>query len=697
MAIEASVSQASVEAIANNTYLVLLLRKIAYDEIYFGRAVRQLVRFAVSPNERHDRQEPLRVLESLFHLYLSGTHASLDVRLACIRSLMQSPAPPEQAIAGKLLAAALESFDFTSHYEFNFGSRSRDYGYQPSTGHEEVNWYAGCLDFAAQYALEDGSIGELVRTAIANEFRGLWTVVAQANALEPIARAIAAKRFWREGWLAVRKTRFFADANMPEEYRCRLSELEVLLRPKDLVGNIRSIVLGGWYDYNEHEHVDDLKADLSSGRELKTDTIQALGRDLAVDRQAFAEILPELLSGEGQLYPLGLGLAEASEDPVGHWSDICMALGESAQPNGLFAQGFLRGIQMRDAELANAFLNEVAVNAGIARLLPIMQLSIDIDDRGLARLLSSLEAGEAPIHYYTGWAYGRACDGLTGADFSRLVAAIAQKPEGMPVAIDILQMRLFSDRNLGKETAPEIIETGRQLLAAFDFEAKGLREQQIDFHLAQIALATLGGNEGKHVARRLCRVLIEKNTRYEVHGWQYNDLLTALVKLHPTDMLDELLDHGANLLRQNLNLIKMIERHQGALLRDIPDAIWLAWCEADRDRRYPIAAAAILSFKPAGEPGQSAWTELSLALLKESPDPLAVFRAIVGNLYPMSWSGSRAAILEGRLSLLERLDISQLPILASELENAKSVLTENIETERRWEDGHQREENERFE
>jgi len=82
-----------------------------------------------------------------------------------------------------------------------------------------------------------------VRKAIAREFGGLWTNAGQADELDRLARAIAAKGFWRDGWIAVRRhTRIHGDRRPPDVER--LKALEENLRPKDLVEKVRGVVLG---------------------------------------------------------------------------------------------------------------------------------------------------------------------------------------------------------------------------------------------------------------------------------------------------------------------------------------------------------------------------------------------------------------------------------------------------------------------
>ena len=69
---------------------VAILRHLAYDPKLFDRSVKLMCRYALSedPDENHN---PTRdVLKSLFYIYLSGTHASVEARAKIIEELVDS-------------------------------------------------------------------------------------------------------------------------------------------------------------------------------------------------------------------------------------------------------------------------------------------------------------------------------------------------------------------------------------------------------------------------------------------------------------------------------------------------------------------------------------------------------------------------------------------------------------------------------
>ena len=50
-----------------------------------------------------------------------------------------------RAVGVKALEALMKTSNFSSHYEFSFGARSRDWGYHPRTSQEVCAWFGAVL------------------------------------------------------------------------------------------------------------------------------------------------------------------------------------------------------------------------------------------------------------------------------------------------------------------------------------------------------------------------------------------------------------------------------------------------------------------------------------------------------------------------------------------------------------------------
>ena len=371
------------------------------------------------------------------------------------------------------MVAALKTDGFSPPHTFEFGARFRDHGYHPKTREDVRDWFAAVLRFAEPFALSDSTEGELVRTTIAHEFRGLWTDSGQVDRVERLSRAIGAKQFWREGWISARQTRIYDGKRLSADVLARLSALEEILRPKDLFNRVRGLVLGshaGRFDVDGYDDVEERDYAAASARAAAA--AEQLGRDVALEERMFDALLPELLGGGGKVADFGRGLALGAEEPTRLWNLMVGRLTTVKVTRVDLLDGFLEGLHICDVSLANTLLDRVLDDPTLAGWLPVLQTSIGIDERALGRLHATLERGTAPIERFFALAYGRRSDAIPGLDFKQLMLTIAGKPDGMSVAMKILSMRLHSDEAAKRPSPPEVIDLGKALLTGTSFTGR---------------------------------------------------------------------------------------------------------------------------------------------------------------------------------------------------------------------------------
>jgi hypothetical protein len=178
-----------------------LLRSIAYDVTNFDRAAAAIAKFARRSSGSNNSADPANVFESLFTIVLSGTRAPAEQRLRLIETLLHFPDDGERRLGINALCAIFKTGHFSSIYGFDFGARSRDYGYHPATAQDVRDWFKAAQTTAEKFAL-DSPCAEEVGNQIGLEFRGLWAHSGCRDDLDRIARAIG-----REAILARRMDR----------------------------------------------------------------------------------------------------------------------------------------------------------------------------------------------------------------------------------------------------------------------------------------------------------------------------------------------------------------------------------------------------------------------------------------------------------------------------------------------------------
>jgi hypothetical protein len=361
--------------------------------------------------------------------------------------------------------------------------------------------------------------------------------------------------------------------------------------------------------------------------------------------------------------------------------------------------GFLQGRSSVNSEISDILLYKTVEDTDLAEWFPVIQSFLPIDAKAITRLHRALELGQAPITSFANLGYGRASDALPGPVFHKLLSAINSRPGGNSVAIGILSMRIHSDRSDKKESVPEVTQIGRELLGAYDFgkDTSGQRIQREDFELSGIVRATLREVAGKQIVRKLCRQLLAATANYSVSAFEYNDLMNALMRTHPEDVLDELVAGDEKARSRSVRLIADISRHRENPVATISDSALLAWCEDDAQGRYPFVAAIAPLFVGANEDSVSGWRSTARTLLAKAPNKQAVFNEISIRLRPTGGVGSLSSQYETRLKLLDQLDVSDMPELTGAVASAKTEFQTEADLWRKRETDRDRDESGRFE
>lgn len=680
----------------NGRHLLRLLRSLAYDAEFFDRAVALLASFA-RPAADDARDEAADATESLFYLYLSGTHASIEQRLRAVETWLRSNDPADHTLGIRALGAMFEAYHFTSSYNFDFGARSRDHGYHPRTDAEVHHWFESALNLAGTLAIADHPAASALRALLAEKFRGLWSSAGAFDALERTAKAIVTDGFWREGWIAVRQTQKFDGSAMSAEIAARLDALEKILRPANLVENVLAIVMNrrgiGALDPDDICGPDD---DIEAESARSERIIFQLGEELAHDADAFAILLPELVSAEGQLWLLGRGIANAASDRDALWDVLVGELAKTPESNRnvQVLRGILNRIAEQDAIAADGLLDAALRHDTLAPWFPILQSAVPINARGMARLHQSLASNAAPIARFHVLAWGRTTAGIDPRELADLIAAIANKAGGFDVAIEILSMRFHADRSQKTEPSPELLEAGRDLLQRITFGDKNDRE---DYRLGGIARMCLVGDAGATIAHDLIGKLLKATKEHKTQAYYHDDLVKGVVKAQPVAALDGFFDGDATMRKSSVRAIEDMTHMHGNPMDSVPDDVLVAWCEADPTGRYPVAAATITLFRRPEEKAPLQWTPAARLVLEKASDRVQVLAEFLRRFRPRSWSGSRAAIIESNARMLDELDFEGDAAAISFIEQAKKGLADAIAEEQRWETQRDRGRDERFE
>lgn len=184
---------------------------------------------------------------------------------------------------------------------------------------------------------------------------------------------------------------------------------------------------------------------------------------------------------------------------------------------------------------------------------------------------------------------------------------------------------------------------------------------------------------------------------YETYWFHNDQLLSALLELQPTAVMDTLFGGDANDHWGGFNIFSSFGDNHGTPVDVISCEDLIAWCERDGERRYPLMASIITFARHPDGSGPQVWSEQAKALLARAPDPRVVLEVLIKRFRPMSWSGSRAALMEANVGLLDSLEAHVPSGLIPFVTEAKAQLAREVAHERQQETEEDRARDERFE
>ena len=674
---------------ANYIEFTQLLRLLAYDKELFEQATLLLCKFAISENPKENNNSIRALLQSLFHLYLSGTHATAEQRLRIIVKLVETGDDEQVDLGMTLLEAALETWHFSSSYGFEFGAHSRDYGFTPSTSQEVKSWYMVYVEYVVKLAVSEESVAYNAKSILASNFRGLWIKAGLYDELEKAIRTIYSKGVWIEGWLAVRSTINIHKDEMKSSQVARLNKLDALLKPKELIDRVRLYALHN----NAGLALTDTMGIKEDFTKVSNDIAMAtryIGQETATNKEVLNALLPELLTSDSyRLFCFGQGLADGCANSYEMWATFLRSfqlIEKTRRRYGLLS-GFLNAI---DQSVSERLLDEAVSDSVLAAVFPILQTSVKITEKGIIRLKQSLDFEAAPICIYKNLGYGRIHETINDEDLGELLRLIASKSEGIDVAIDILIMRLpMNDKN--NTISSSITSLGQDLILMYDFSEKK-HGQNMDYHLATIIKKCFVGKKGTDSAHAVCSNIVNALIAQKISLLRaYSQVLGSVIAMYPIVFLDTFLAY-----KDLDNMICWYVKDEN-FLAAIKDEVLIEWCEIEPELRYPIVSSALLPYRKDKESTLLEWKKLALTIIDKCPNPIIVLDNFSSAFNPMLCSGSRAVLMTKCLKLISDLKTHKNHDVAAWAISRETAFTKQIKDELEFERKRQRKGNESFE
>lgn len=691
------------------TTILNLLQSLAYEAHAFDRCLALLIRVADHEDENNNYDAVRNKISGFFQPYLSGTHASLDQRLAIVEGCLSSEDSGQRSFGLKLLSTALDGPPWTGFGLNEFGARPRDYGYRPN--HEQlVEWRTAFINLAVRFAnVENEDIKSRARQVLANEFRGLWHQEAMRTKLVEAARAINDHEPWGAGWKAVRSIIYFDHTREkgepePKPIPQELADLDRDLEPRDLIAKINTYVLGKGHD---HWALDDEFDDSSDDKyRAAEDRLAAKASDLGESFEASDHTLDELggdlFSSDWMPYrrAFGVGLAKGAHNYREGWQGLLDHLANSSGSNHDFAVigGFIEEVAANDNGLSRELLDECAEHPQLQKVLVGLHPWNEFTEADLDRCIALLDQEETRTWMFGPILWRDNYKHLPSDRLLELAQKLVMKSDGDDTLLEALNMKLHGEDAAVDTLGPELRKLGLKAatksLLADHSDPGGSKDYCMD-NVIRAALSFDGNEAEKTEWADTIFSVVDERYGY-IHSFEKAIETTA--GLMPWEFLNRVFQGTEDQQHRRTFFI----RHGGIRrcpLSKIEVADLVEWCQQHNEPDvWGLVASGIKLWENGeGHRDGASISSSAVEFLKAAPEPEPVLHAYADRVTPSSWSGSRADVMQPRADAISQLRLHEREDISQAAKSVSDRLTMEIERERVRERLRDEEREQRFE
>ncbi|EPU3724882.1 hypothetical protein [Escherichia coli] len=658
------------------TAIIKLLQLLAYESKYFERCIKLLIRIADQESASNNYDSARNKIKRFFQPYLSGTHASLEQRVAIMNECIDSSMAERRRMGIEMLETALGGPPWTGFGINEFGARPRDYGFRPSYD-ELVAWLFAFIDILVR--LGTSGVPELeddARRILADKFRWIWRHGGIRSKLIDAARKLHAHRPWGEGWKAVRSTIYFFHTKRKDNEDVEplpeiLVTLERELEPKDLVSAIMAYVLSNRRDFwaldADYEHQGTNK--FSEIRKILCAKAFKLGHEFAVSSHGLDELCPNLFLRDGMPYRVefGKGLANGAPDLRIYWQQLVIQLDlqHKSQRDVSVIRGFIEETHSIDSALAQELLDQCAQHSELRFELVNLHPWQEFTEIDLDRCMSLLDDSDIQPHMYGAILWGEQFSNLPESRVLELAQRLLSKPNGDEVVLEALSMKL-ADKGDATDTLGLALRTIGISAAIQRFQ----RDHNdlggyLDYAMERVIDATLrfDGNEAEKLEwLNTIFAVVDEHFGYI---YSFEDAIGITAAWMPKEFLSRIFDGTEDQQQRRLHFINHDDSHQSPIAKIDVD-ILIEWCRTTKDPQvWASVASGINLWSKDGEQSPICLQDDALRFLEASPEPRAVLEIFAEHVAPSSWFGSRANVMQPRVEAIgqlvthERADISK--------------------------------------
>ncbi len=613
-----------------------ILAYIAYDPENFFSATMLLIKFLKSEKKGEKRNSIRDIVYKLFHIVLSGTHATINQRLKIVDIIIKSTCELENELALKLIDELLETCGFVGQIIGENTSRKRDYGYVPKSKEEYRLWYITILKYCESLILNK-IFKEEIKEIIANNFRNIASC-GFYDELEELVRKVLEIETWPQIWISIGVIKHYDKNKVPKEIMIRLNKLQDECKPQTIDDKIIVFLSKGKHIFWE---IDDIYENEKKNCEI----IKELGRSIA--RENIQENLLKI-NNLCNLYRVPL-IAEGLYEEIGNNKELIFFLLNNINIDNdrVYFEIISNYLAlMNKTGKSDVILDEILQNEKYNKYYPKVQFGFQLKQSDIQRVQKSLQMSISPIQDYDKIEY--CVDNISIEKIIETLKLFPKCSESNDIIINTLYKLYYNKRK-----NENLDFYARNCITELDYRNIANINEHIIYKMEQVIQECFSKENGEKQAEVIFEKIVELIKEKGISYHDYSYLLKPLVKLYPTIFLNKIFTINKDEEYKIRYFVKGYGFYENVI--DVIDQdILIQWIEKNKTS---LEISYIIN--PIEKKDSIyKWKKISKYLFKNYIDNQEIINNLLRGIYPTSWSDKYSNVLETRLSLASELENS---------------------------------------
>jgi hypothetical protein len=329
--------------------------------------------------------------------------------------------------------------------------------------------------------------------------------------------------------------------------------------------------------------------------------------------------------------------------------------------------GYINAAHDMDPELARAMQERILDHPLLRSHFIYLLGASKVSPWGVKKLLELARGREFEPWRFRQLAFGRMHESVPDGELSELLAILNRLDNGLYTTLDILERRFWVGKGSTYVPSEELLSVGREAIRNL---LSGEREQVELSRIRgtkRIVDQCLSASAPEQEIREIVKLLCDGVDAFRFYSFDLDFIITTLTSNFPEIVLSEVFTGGDRERRLIHHLFRDRLSRSSPSLNSAPVDRLIAWCQDDQNRIARVAtavcaySAAEASDVPLEHPKRVVLSEPIKAFLEAAVDKQDIVNTMFSGIQPMSWSGSRADIMEIRARAFAELLEHPLP------------------------------------